>query len=112
MAEETYKICIEADDDISALRGMPSLINILREAPGVVEVARQKADDATMDLGSILTIVASSGAVLAIAQGIADWIRRNRGVRLTIEKDEKSGSIKAEIENIDRATSLKILEII
>jgi len=112
MAEETYKIYIEADNEVSARRGMPSLINNLREAPGVLEVERQKENDTTMDLGTILTIIASSEAALAIAQGIADWIRRNRGVRLTIEKNEKSGSIKAEVENIDRATSLKILEII
>jgi hypothetical protein len=65
-----------------------------------------------MDLGAIVTVLATSGATLAIARGVADWIRRTRGTRLVIEKSSRSGSIKVKVDNIDRAASERIVEII
>ena len=62
---------------------------------------RKEAAAPTMDIGAIIGVVATSGASLAIAQGLADWLRRRRGTKLRIERDPASGSIKAEIENID-----------
>jgi Effector Associated Constant Component 1 len=112
MAEEVYKIRVEVENGLTAQQGTRTLADNLREVSGVLGVERGKEDASTMDLGTIITVLASSGATLAIAQGIADWIRRTRGVHVTIERDEKSGSIKAEVENIDQATSVRILEII
>jgi hypothetical protein len=109
---ETYRIHIAADDELSAQRATGNLADDLRELSGVLGVEREKKDASTMDLGAIVTIIATSSATLAIAQGIADWLRRTRGVHLTIERDEKSGSVKAAIANVDQATSLRILEII
>jgi hypothetical protein len=112
MPEETYKIRIESDDSLPIQQGARSLVDGLREVPGVLGAERQKEDEKTMDLGTIVTVLATSGATLAIAQGVGDWIRRTRGVRLRIERDEKSGSIKAELDNIDPTTSVRIVEII
>jgi hypothetical protein len=112
MAEEMYKFRIEAEDEVVAQRGTRSLADDLRELPGVVSVERQKEHPGTMDLGVIVSVLATSGATLAIARGVADWIRRTRGTRLVIEKGSRSGSIKLEVYNIDPAASERIVEII
>jgi ACT domain-containing protein len=112
MAEEVYKIRIESESNLAAQQGTRSLADNLREVTGVLDVERHKEDDRSMELGTILTIIATSSATLAIAQGLADWIRRTRGATVTIEKDQKSKSIKAAVSNIDQATALRIVEII
>jgi len=65
-----------------------------------------------MDLGSVVTVIATSGAALAIAQGIADWLRRRRGTTLKIERDPHSGALKALVENIYPSTATGITEIV
>jgi len=109
---ETYRISISAEDQQTAQRATRNLEDDLRELSGVLGVERRKEDPNTMDLGTIVTVIATSSATVAIAQGIADWLRRTRGVHLTIERNEKSGSVKAAVENVDQATSLRILEVI
>ena len=61
-----------------------------------------------MDIGTIVQVVATSGATLALAQGIAAWLRARRGVTLRIERDGKSGSVKTEVEGIDPATAMRM----
>jgi hypothetical protein len=109
---DTYRIKISAEDQQTAHRATRNLADGLRELSGVLGVEREKEDASTMDLGAIVTVIATSSATVAIAQGIADWLRRTRGVHLTIERNEKSGSVKAAMQNVDQATSLRILEII
>jgi hypothetical protein len=112
MVEENFSILIEAEDARSAGEGARSLADELRGLPGVLEADRSKDDQSTMDLGAILTVVATSSAMVAIARGIADWLRRRRGTRLKIQRDPDSGSIKAEVENIDPAIAIRIVELI
>jgi hypothetical protein len=112
MAEERFSILVEAEDERSAGQGAGSLADALRELPGVLDTSRSKEQQSTMELGTILTIVATSGAALTVARGIADWLRRRRGTRLKIQRDPQSGSIKAEVENIDPAVAERIVELI
>jgi hypothetical protein len=112
MNEENFSILVEAEDERSAGQGARSLADALRELPGVLDADRRKEDQSTMDLGAILTIVATSGATIAVAKGIADWLRGRRGTRLKIQRDPQSGSIKAEVENIDPAAAMRIVELI
>ena len=58
----------------------------LLDASSAVTVDVQKDDPSTMDFGATLILVLGTPAVLAIASGIADYIRRDRGT-LVIEKD-------------------------
>lgn len=88
------------------------LADALREVRGVSKVSREKEDPSAMDLGAIVGVVVSSGATLAIARGIADWLRRTRDTKLKIQLDPGSGSIKAEVERIDPATALRIVELL
>lgn len=112
MPEPSYRFVVEAADGRSAGEGARRLADGLREVAGVSEVSRAKADESAMDLGAIVGILATSGATVAIARGLADWLRLTRGTRVKIEVNPKSGSIKAEVEKIDPATALRIVELI
>jgi hypothetical protein len=112
VAEETYHILVEADDEAAAGQGAQSLSNELGQVSGVLDATRSKESDSTMDLGATIAVIATSSAAAAVARGIADWLRRRRGTSLKIYRDPRSGSIKAEIENIDPAVALRIVELI
>jgi Effector Associated Constant Component 1 len=110
--QENFSIVIQADDERAAGQAARSLADELREVPGVLDAERHKEEQSTMDLGAIVTIVATSSATVAVARGVADWLRRRRGTRLVIRKDPQSGSIKAEVENIDPAAAMRIVELV
>jgi len=110
--KHTFEICVLADDDSASNQSARQLGDEIRELSGVEGVYRKKPDSATMDLGVIVQIVATSASTLAIARGIADWIRRNRGTHLKIERHSTSGSIKAEIENFDPESAHSITEVL
>jgi hypothetical protein len=112
MEHESYEFIVEAEDQAMAGRGAIALADVLREADGVLEANRRKADETTMDLGVIVSIIATSEATLAIARGVAAWLRARRGATIRIEKNGKSGSIKAAVEGIDAEAAVRITEII
>ena len=112
MSHETYEFIIEAEDQGTAARGARELTDALREAGGVIEVGRRRANETTMDLGAIVSVIATSGATLAIARGIAQWLRVRRGPSITIERDRNSGSIKTAVNGIDPEAAVRIAEIV
>ncbi len=112
MQKHSFKFTVDCESSGEAGAGAQALADKLREAEGVTDVDRLKADPTTMDLGSIVQIVAGSSATLAIAQGVAAWLRARRGVKLRIERDGKSGSIKAEVEGIDTESAMRIVEMV
>jgi hypothetical protein len=112
MEHESYEFAVEADDRAAAGRGAAALADSLREIDGVFESVRRRADEDAMDLGAIVDLIVSSGATLAIARGIAAWLRSRRGTRIKIYKDGKSGMIKAVVDGIDPQAAVLITEII
>ena len=110
--QEEYRFVVAAEDQATAGRGAQALADALREAEGVLEADRRKADETTMDLGAIVTVIATSGATLAIAQGIAAWLRARKGASITVERDGKTGSIKAVVAGIDAEAAVRIAEIV
>jgi hypothetical protein len=112
MERDSYEFTVEAEDQATAGAGAQALADALREADGVLEVDRSKADETTMDLGAIVSVIATSGATLAIAQGVAAWLRARKGAKISIEKNGKSGSIKAAVEGIDAEAAVRIAEIV
>ena len=58
VAQESFSILVEAEDERSAGEGARSLLDGLRDVPGILKADRRKEDQSTMDLGAILTIVA------------------------------------------------------
>ncbi len=112
MITENYKFIVAAEDQAAAGTSANALADILREADGVLEANRGKAGNQSMDLGTIVSVIASSGATLAIAQGLAAWLRARRGATVTVERDGKSGSLKAAVTGLDPDAAIRIVEIV
>jgi hypothetical protein len=112
MVNESYGFAIEAAEQAAAGRSAIALADTLREVDGVLEAVHGKADTHTMDLGAVVSVLATSGATLAIARGLAAWLRARRGVTVTVERDNRSGSIKAAIEGLDPEAAVRIVEIV
>jgi hypothetical protein len=106
MAEERYQIQIEAEDDRAAQQATRALADQLRELPGVLRVERRKEDLSTQDLGTILEVIASSNATLAIAGGIASWLQLTRRAKVKIS----SKDLEIEVENITPAAAQRIIK--
>jgi Effector Associated Constant Component 1 len=104
---------IKSDDQAVAGASATALADDLREVEGVLEVDRSKVTDVpTMDVGTVISVLATSGATLAVAQGLSAWLRARRGVTLTVEKDNKTASLKAAVAGIDPETAVRIVELI
>jgi hypothetical protein len=112
VTQEDYVFHVDSGEVGAAADLARGLADDLREVSGVVASDRRKDDQSTMDLGSVVQVVAASGAALALARGIAEWLRRRRGATLRIERNPNSGAIKALVENIDPATAIRITEIV
>ncbi|VXC70609.1 conserved hypothetical protein [Burkholderia sp. 8Y] len=112
MDKERYRFTVSAEDQATAGQASQALADMLRELDPVLDVDRQKADEATMDLGTIVNAIATSGATLAIAQGLAGWLRARKGASITIELDQSVGSVKAVVAGVDAEAAVRIAEII
>jgi hypothetical protein len=113
MAGDSYLFTVTAEDQAAAGRSATALADTLRELEGVLEADRSKgADLPTMDLGAVVSVIASSAATVAIAQGVAAWLRARRGVNITIEKNSKSASIRTAVSGIDPVVATRIVELI
>ena len=112
MEKQHYRFLVAAEDQAAAGRAGQALADMLREIQQVQEIDRQKEDEATMELGTIVTAIATSGATLAIAQGIAAWLRARKGASITIELDSSAGSVKAVVAGVDAEAAIRIAEII
>lgn len=110
MTANIYSFHIDDASIEDANRSANSLADILRAAAGVSRVDRKKSSADTMDVGTIISVVASSGATIAIAEGIAAWLRARRGVILTVDSVSGSESLKTSISGIDPVTAERIIE--
>ncbi len=104
-------IRVEDEDVASEGRFAQALSDHLRPLDGVESVERRKGTADSMDLGVILEIILTSGATLALAKGLADWLRARRGTRVVIEKNESGKSIKTIVEGIDPRMAERIIEL-
>jgi Effector Associated Constant Component 1 len=113
MPTEGYRFEVEDVDRATTSRGAKALADILVEAEGVLEAMQGKmADNDSMDVGSLVSVIATSGATLALAQGLAAWLRARRGATVKIERDAKSGSLKAAVSGVDPEAALRVIEMI
>lgn len=118
MKNETVelKFFVEAEDAAIAGQAALALSDAIHEIEGVSSSERQKIDPSSMDLGTVVVALASSGAAVAIAQGLAVWLsaRRNSSVTVEISKPIEgfSESFKIAVSNIDPKIAKKITEIV
>ena len=107
-----YRFSVSTQDAATACRYAEGLGDALREIDGVVSADREKTERDTMDLGTVVVALASSGSAVAIARGIAAWLATRQGVSIVLERNVASGDIKAIATGIDAQTAIRIAEII
>ena len=112
MTPEHYGFIVQAEDQAAAGTAARALSDGLREADGALEAECTKADSQAMDLGTVVSVLATSGATLALARGLAAWLTARRGVTVTVERDGKSGSLKAAVAGIDPEAAVRIVEMV
>lgn len=84
------------------------LEDVLRNASRDVEVKRIKANQTTMDLGTIIGVVVASGAATAVAKGIADWLRKRNNVQLVLKRK----GVTFEASGLSGTDAIRLLKII
>jgi hypothetical protein len=107
MDELTVQLTVEkvADADRDALTGeLQSEVESV--SPGVA-VSRLSDGRRTLDAGTIIQIVLNAGALVAIAKGIADWLRMHQGAEIKIECRDGT---KVEAKTVTSATALSVIE--
>jgi hypothetical protein len=108
----TERLMLQISDEDSAAEGLSAAFieDGAREIDGVLKVERRKPNADTMDLGNIVEIVFTSGATIALAQGLAGWLKARRGAKVIVEKTQDAASIKTIVSGIDPATAERIVE--
>jgi hypothetical protein len=82
-----------------------SLRDAIRDEAPHAQVEQRRDDQESQDFGATLAIVLAGPAVVAIAKGIADWLRRHHGVTIEITTPDK----KVIAQNV---TARNVVEII
>ena len=91
MADDTaeYVIRFEGVSLAEAGRLAARLRSDMLDVTPDVEATVEKADPSTQDPGSILVLVLGTPAIIAVARGLASFIRRERAASIVIESDGK-----------------------
>ncbi len=102
-----YEISFDDANAADANRYAEELQQILRQVDESVETTSIKPDQNTMDLGTIVGVVVASAAATAVAQGIADWLRKRQDASVTVKEN---GEVVA--TNITSEAALDLVRIL
>ena len=91
--DHTLTLSFDNADLGEANRFAAELGELLRDADAPIAVREARADPNAMDFGATLVIVLGTPAVIALAKGIADWLRMRPNARVTLK--DKDGSVVA-----------------
>ena len=110
--ESTVQMTLHVTDEDGGATGrsVQFIEDTARSTEGVLSVERHKSDLDSMDIGSVVEIAFQSAATLALARGLAAWLRARRGAKVIIEWKEQGKSIKTMVEGIDPAAGERIVE--
>lgn len=103
-----YTIAFQTGSLAEKNKWAAALADKLRITDGVTDVKVERESSETMDLGSVLTVVLSSGATLAVARGIQTFLTRYRGAMINIQ--DKGRKIK--VGGVSGKDAARILEIL
>lgn len=107
---ERLTLYVSDEDRAASNESAQFIVDAARQTEGVVEATRVKGDTTSMDTGSIVQIVLSSGAMVTIARGLVAWLKARRGASLVIETGAGAESIRTIVKGIDPATAERIVE--
>jgi hypothetical protein len=83
-----------------------SLSDALKDVDPGVTVERRKERPETQDFGATLAIIVGSAAASAVAKGLATWLAKHSGARLTMSTE--AGTVLA--TNLDSRDAARIAE--
>jgi hypothetical protein len=86
-------LSFEAASLAEANRYAAELAERLRDADAPITVTETRADPNAQDFGATLAILLGTPAVIALAKGVADWLRMRPEAKVTIKG--KNGEIIA-----------------
>jgi hypothetical protein len=89
-----FQIKFENVDVAEANRLVEDLRNYVLDAAPSVEAKRQRVDQTSMDCGSLLLVMLSAPAVVAVAKGIGNFLQRYQSASLTIKGPHGSVVVK------------------
>jgi hypothetical protein len=88
MQSTSFTIHFDGASSEAANKYAAELQRELEQASPDVRVEQRKDDKTTQDFGTTLVLVlGSGGAALAVAKGIADWLRKRTGTTITITQE-------------------------
>ncbi len=88
MKDLTYIIKFEDTSHAGANIYAQDLRDFLHDASKDIKITIKRDDPSTMDFGGTLVLVLGTPAIIAIANGLAAWLRRFNTASITIETDE------------------------
>ena len=109
MSDE-IRLVVEDEDDAAANAATADLVELLRLTDGIEEVTRVKEDEEALDLGVTIVALASSGAAVAIARGIAVWLAERRKAKVTVITRRGSKMTQVIAEGLSSEDALRITQ--
>lgn len=109
MANEV-RFIVEDEDDAAANASAKDLAEVLLLADGVEKVTRVKEDEESLDLGTTVVALASSGAAIWIARGIATWLGQRRKAKVTVITKVGSEMTTVIAENISSNDAVRVTQ--
>jgi len=82
------------------------LKEFLADLDPALQLERRRERPDAQDFGSTLVLVLGTTAVTALAHGVASWLRRNSGAKITVRKS--TGELVA--EGLDSRDAARIVE--
>lgn len=92
MNQNTYLITFEGLSAETANKYAAELGEILADTSRDVRVERKREDPDAQDLGGTLVLILGTGAAIALAKGLADWLRKRNDATVTVTKVGPKGT--------------------
>jgi hypothetical protein len=109
--EETKRFFIKFEDMSVAEAGIlaEDLRHVILDAHPDASAAQRRGDPSFQDLGTLLELVLTAPAIIAVAQGMKAWLERYQSVTLRVERPD--GTLVAENLTPKRAVEIaKLLQ--
>jgi hypothetical protein len=106
MSRETFSIDFSGLTDRDKEKAAADLVRALKESDPTVTVERRSGNPRAQDLGATIVLILGSGAGVAVARGIANWMGRWKKATLTVS----DGKREVKLENVSSADAVRVAE--
>jgi hypothetical protein len=107
MPSEAFSISLSGLSDREKEKAAADLMRALRDSDPTASVDRRPENDRSQDFGATLVLILGSGASIAIARGIANWMGRWKNASITVD----DGTRKVKLENVSSGDAVRVAEL-